>query len=83
MRRASSAGWLSGEALRFLTPTRGGAAAAPRRRERWEGLLGAREARGATIEIFHAARAGIELRHPFRDLRLVEFLPLQSGPLIP
>ncbi len=74
LRRATGSGWLSGEALRFVTAGGGRAAAAPRGRERWQGLMGAREARGATIEIFHAARAGIELRHPFRDLRLVELM---------
>ena len=74
VRRAPAAAWLSHEARRLLAAERVGAGAASRRQERWQGLLGAREARGATIEIFHAARAGIELRHPFRDLRLVELM---------
>ena len=77
LRRAAPAAWLSDEA-RSLMGAAGavgpGAAAASRERERRIGLLGARNARSATIEIFHAARRGIELRHPFRDLRLVEFV---------
>jgi asparagine synthase (glutamine-hydrolysing) len=73
LRRAASGGWLTAEALRLVTAVSAKAAAAPRARESWQSLLGAREERGATIEIFHAARSGIELRHPFRDLRLVEF----------
>jgi asparagine synthase (glutamine-hydrolysing) len=28
----------------------------------------------ATAEIFHASRCGVELRHPYRDRRLVEFM---------
>ncbi|MFQ5348959.1 MAG: asparagine synthetase B family protein [Thermoanaerobaculia bacterium] len=74
MRRALPAGWLTAEALRLAeAPRPGSAAARARLDERLEGLLGARNARSATIETFHAASAGIELRHPFRDLRLVEF----------
>lgn len=74
LRRARPAGWLGDQAMALVPAAPGHAAGAPRGCERWEGMLGARQARSATIEIFHAARAGIELRHPFRDLRLVEFM---------
>ena len=75
LRRAAPPDWLTAEAQRLLATGRGEPAAAePRLRERLAGLLGARNARSATIEIYHAASAGIELRHPFRDLRLVEFM---------
>ncbi len=37
-------------------------------------VLGPREARSVSLEIFNANRAGIDLRHPYRDRRLVEFM---------
>ncbi len=73
-RHASRPGWLSVAARRERLPL-GEAADANRNRlaERRRSLLAARSARSATIEIFHASAAGIELRHPYRDLRLIEF----------
>lgn len=41
---------------------------------RHENILGARSARGVTGEIPPASRHGIELRHPYRDRRLAEFI---------
>ncbi len=75
LRRAQAAGWLSADARRLVAGDRDQRlAAATRGRERLAGLLGPRNPRSATLEIFHAAAAGIELRHPYRDLRLVEFV---------
>ena len=37
-------------------------------------VLGPREARSVSLEIFNANRAGIDLRHPYRDRRLIEFM---------
>jgi asparagine synthase (glutamine-hydrolysing) len=37
-------------------------------------VLGAREARGATLENFDGCRAGVEVRFPYRDRRLTEFM---------
>jgi len=45
-----------------------------RRPQQVESMAGARAARGVSFEIFDAACAGIDLRHPYRDRRLVEFM---------
>jgi len=45
-----------------------------RRPNQHESLLGLYAARSATGEITFANQAGIELRHPYRDRRLVEFM---------
>ena len=37
-------------------------------------VLGLRAARGVTAEIFDANLAGVDLRHPYRDRRLTEFM---------
>jgi asparagine synthase (glutamine-hydrolysing) len=37
-------------------------------------VLGARTARGVSVEIFSANSAGVDLRHPYRDRRLTEFM---------
>jgi asparagine synthase (glutamine-hydrolysing) len=37
-------------------------------------VLGARVARGVSAEIYNANFAGIDLRHPYRDRRLTEFM---------
>ena len=37
-------------------------------------VLGARAARGVSAEIFNANLAGVDLRHPYRDRRLTEFM---------
>ena len=45
-----------------------------RRAIQYERVLGLRTARSASFDIFHASRSGVELRHPYRDRRLVEFM---------
>ena len=40
----------------------------------YENLLGLVAAASSTLEIFNANRYGIELRHPYRDRRLVEYV---------
>ena len=44
------------------------------RPEQYESVLGSYTAQDASGEIFHASRCGIELRHPYRDRRLIEFM---------
>lgn len=39
-----------------------------------ERVLGLRAARGASFDIFHASHSRVELRHPYRDRRLIEFI---------
>jgi asparagine synthase (glutamine-hydrolysing) len=41
---------------------------------RWFRRHSSRQTQGITVEIFHASREGVELRHPYRDRRLVEFM---------
>ncbi|MBN1400970.1 MAG: hypothetical protein JXA74_09035 [Anaerolineae bacterium] len=45
-----------------------------RRPEQFRGMLGSRAASSAAGEIGHVNRAGAELRYPFRDRRLVQFM---------
>jgi asparagine synthase (glutamine-hydrolysing) len=40
----------------------------------YDAVVGAREARGISAEIYDASRSGIDLRHPYRDRRLTEFM---------
>jgi asparagine synthase (glutamine-hydrolysing) len=40
----------------------------------YENMLGLNAAASTSGEIFHASRHKLELRHPYRDLRLVEFV---------
>jgi asparagine synthase (glutamine-hydrolysing) len=42
--------------------------------KRQDKILGLITARSSTMEIYQANRHGIELRHPYRDRRLVEFM---------
>ena len=44
------------------------------RPSQFDTLLGPYSATDATGEIFHASRCGVELRHPYRDRRLIEFM---------
>lgn len=41
---------------------------------RLRAAAGPRAARGISAEVPYAARCGVDLRHPYRDLRLVEFM---------
>jgi len=47
---------------------------AARRPSQFDILLGPSSANDSVGEIFHASRCGVELRHPYRDRRLVEFM---------
>ncbi len=74
--RAREMAWLRPEAHRLAT-----AASSPRfatpaglRANQVEAATGLRAARSFSLENVYAARAGIELRDPYRDLRLVEFM---------
>jgi asparagine synthase (glutamine-hydrolysing) len=42
--------------------------------DRKGGFLWMREAQSCSREIFHTSRYSLELRHPYRDIRLVEFV---------
>jgi len=71
--------WLTREARDLISGrddrlNSGGGAVERRYARRWQAVLGAREAHGISAENFHANRAGIDLRHPYRDRRLVEFM---------
>lgn len=44
------------------------------RPEQYDSVLGPYAAQDASEEIFHASQFAIELRHPYRDRRLVEFM---------
>jgi asparagine synthase (glutamine-hydrolysing) len=44
------------------------------RPSQFDTLLGPYSATDSAREIFHASRCGVELRHPYRDRRLVEFM---------
>jgi asparagine synthase (glutamine-hydrolysing) len=72
-RSRSKPEWLSSHAKGLIGDS--APVASPGRRPRqWSAVLGPRESRGISIEAFHAARAGVELRHPYRDRRLIEFM---------
>jgi asparagine synthase (glutamine-hydrolysing) len=60
--------WLTASARRIVRELR-----EERGSDSRSGALSALEQRGITTEQAHAARAGVEIRHPYRDRRLVEF----------
>jgi hypothetical protein len=68
--------WLTPYARDLLTNADGllPSAVPPRRPEQNERVLGASGALGASGSIPMASRAGAELRHPYRDRRLVQFM---------
>jgi asparagine synthase (glutamine-hydrolysing) len=69
--RSSIPAWMTGVAAHLLSES----GFKPRHlAKRQAGLLGMREAFGSSREIFNASSNGIELRHPYRDRRLVEFV---------
>lgn len=72
----SESAWLTREARRWLDDEPAESFGLPpgARRRRLAAAAGARPARGITVEIFHASRCGVELRHPYRDRRLVELM---------
>jgi asparagine synthase (glutamine-hydrolysing) len=43
-------------------------------RQQQDGVLGIGAAHSCSSEIFNASRCGVELRHPYRDRRLVQFV---------
>lgn len=61
--------WLTAPARELLE-----AETVPRPSARIEAATGARAARSLTLERFHTGLAGVDLRHPYRDRRLVEFM---------
>ncbi len=68
--------WMTGEAAALLEPR---PTSYPdldgwRRPDQAAMVAGLLAADSAAAETFHAARHGIELRHPYRDRRLVEFM---------
>jgi asparagine synthase (glutamine-hydrolysing) len=70
----TSPAWLTRFALKKLPPLQMNGARRPRRPGQLASLLGASAAWSATAEIFHASRHNLELRNPYRDRRLVEFM---------
>ena len=66
--------WLTPDALAHLDGDEETAPQtfSPGRRERWNGLLDLRSSQAVALETASAARAGVELRRPYRDRRLVE-----------
>ncbi len=64
--------WLTPWARRLLEPESAPSAAPALARAR--AVAGSRQARGVSLEIPHACRHGVDLRHPYRDRRLVEFV---------
>lgn len=70
-RRVSYPAWLSPLPKSFLKK---GENEAPRELERHSMLLGPFYAYGGSHEAANAVRSGIELRYPYRDRRLVEFM---------
>jgi asparagine synthase (glutamine-hydrolysing) len=72
----SGAGWLTPRAHALLGeagpwPASAATGARPAQHGVVLGLLGARD---VSIETFHTGRIGVEVRYPFRDRRLVEFV---------
>lgn len=65
--------WLTPEARALLPVEESPATPASLRPEQVAGLVASLSPRTAAVESFHAARSGIDLRHPYRDLRLVRF----------
>jgi asparagine synthase (glutamine-hydrolysing) len=45
-----------------------------RRPGQYQNLLGTYLPQGVTAEMYHTSRAGVEMRYPYRDLQLVQFL---------
>jgi asparagine synthase (glutamine-hydrolysing) len=65
--------WLTPEARALLPPEETLTVPSTLRPEQVASLVASLSARTVAVESFHAARAGLDLRHPFRDLRLVRF----------
>jgi asparagine synthase (glutamine-hydrolysing) len=81
-RTVSPPPWLTPHALsRIEVPGADPAAglAGWRRPEQARSLLDWRSANAASLEVANAARAGVEVRRPFRDRRLVEFVAAVPG----
>jgi asparagine synthase (glutamine-hydrolysing) len=69
--RASAPAWLTPFATGFLANTKPGL---DPRFEEYTYLFGMEAAQDCSMEIFNASRHSIELRHPFHDRRLIEFM---------
>lgn len=79
--RATWPAWLTPYALGRLPETPGWSLPAVDAR-RWRsryGILEAQLSRGAASESFYASRFGVELRYPYRDRRLLEFILAVPG----
>ncbi len=80
LRRAGLGRAASRRAPRWMTPGAGErwreavSGTGSDRNRRQNAVAGPRAARSISLEVFHAARCGVDLRHPYRDLRLVEFM---------
>jgi asparagine synthase (glutamine-hydrolysing) len=68
--------WLTPYAQSLLPEDKAGQAMIVEGSRLWErkSVTGALAARGVTFELFHTSRAGVEVRDPYRDRRLVEFM---------
>jgi asparagine synthase (glutamine-hydrolysing) len=75
-RRAPESPWLTPVARRGVTQVTAPRFETPRglRANQLEAVAGLRMARSYSLENAYAGRLGIELRDPYRDLRLVEFM---------
>ena len=78
LRRALAGGtpWLTARARELIGAEAEWPATAPRvlRPAQQRGVLGLLAAHGVSGETFHAACAGVEVRYPFRDRRVVELM---------
>ena len=68
--------WLTDRAKALLPESGSWSPSAQRGRRpvQHERVLGLRAARSASFDIFHASHSAVELRHPYRDRRLIEFM---------
>jgi asparagine synthase (glutamine-hydrolysing) len=70
-RRQFAPGWLTPFSANFVVKDK---TEPPLAFGRYSTLLGVRSADSCTGEIFYASRHTLELRHPYRDRRLIEFV---------
>jgi len=70
-RRQTESAWLTPLSAGYLFDNK---TALPPDLERHSALLGLRTSRGCNRETFNASQHTLELRHPYRDRRLVEFV---------
>ncbi|MDH3745721.1 MAG: asparagine synthase-related protein, partial [Acidobacteriota bacterium] len=70
----SRAPWLTEQARRRLTSQDDARWSHWRRPAQCRNVFGAREAHSLAREVFHTNREAIDLRHPYRDRRLIDFM---------